>query len=100
MNHIEELEQKVAKFSLIVDELEPNMGYRALLDFWKEEVQGLDDTWQFIPEENGKQRMEARATKMAYMHLLNVIEYLKADIQNTNKIIADLKEKNLSDLSE
>ena len=99
MDHIQEMEDKINKFTMIVEELEPNAGYQALLEFWKEEVKGLDDTWQFIPEEDGKRRMEARATKMAYMHLFNILDYLKADITNTRRIVSELKEKNLSELS-
>lgn len=90
--NVQELKDKVAKFSFILSELEPNLGYQELLKFWKEEVASLDDTWQFIPEENAKARMEARATKMAYMHLFSILDYLKADIQNTNKIISELEE--------
>ena len=88
--NIAELKQKVEKFSFIISELEKNQGYNELIKFWKEEVQSLDDTWQFIPEENSKARMEARATKMAYLHLFSILDYLKADIQNTNKIISVL----------
>ena len=100
MDHIQEMEEKINKFTMIIEELEPNAGYQALLKFWAEEVKGLDDTWQFIPEEDGKRRMEARATKMAYMHLFNILEYLKSDVVNTRRIVTELKEKNLSELSE
>jgi len=36
--------------------------------------------------------MEARATKMAYSHIFNILEYLKADIVNTKRIVAELEE--------
>ena len=89
---IEELRSKLNEFNTIVNELEPNIGFQKLLKFWKDECQALDDTWQFIPEEDGKKRMEARATKMAYMHLNSILDYLKADISNTNRIISELEE--------
>jgi hypothetical protein len=91
--NIAELKRKVEDFTVIIQELEHNIGYDKLLKFWKEEVQALDDTWQFIPEEDGKKRMEARATKMAYMHLFSILDYLRADIENTNKIIGELEEQ-------
>lgn len=88
---IKEMQDKVNEFTTIINELEPNIGYQKLLKFWKEEVQALDDTWQFIPEEDGKKRMEARATKMAYMHLFGILDYLKADIENSKRIIEELE---------
>lgn len=89
--NIQELRDKINEFTVIVQELENNIGYRKLIDFWKEESKALDDTWQFIPEENAKQRMEARATKMAYLHLFSIMDYLKQDIINTKKIIEELE---------
>ncbi len=90
--NVQELRDKVSEFTTIIENLEHNIGYQKLISFWREEVKSLDDTWQFIPEENGKARMEARATKMAYMHLFSILDYLRADIENTNKIIGELEE--------
>lgn len=88
---IDEMRQHCNDFELILNDLSDNLGYKKLLEFWTKEIKALDDTWQWIPEEDAKRRMEARATKMAYMQLNNILDYVKADLEQSKKVLAEME---------
>jgi len=50
----------------------------------------IDDNWQNIPDGDIKLR-ELRVTKMAYMHLLNLKESYKIDLDNAQKELHKLQ---------
>jgi len=50
----------------------------------------IDDNWQNIPEGDNKLR-ELRVTKMAYMHLLNLKDSYKVDLDNAQKELYKLQ---------
>jgi hypothetical protein len=88
-------ESKCAKLKTIITELEKNPGWEALLDLVGEDVKALDDSWHWIPEAEASRRMEARATKMAYTHLLNIIEVCKDDLKRNLQLIEEIKSTEL-----
>jgi len=50
----------------------------------------IDDNWQSVPDGDNKLR-ELRVTKMAYMHLLNLKEGYKLDLDNAKKELYKLQ---------
>ena len=52
--------------------------------------QFIDDNWQSVPEGDNKLR-ELRVTKMAYIHLLNLKEGYKLDLDNAKKELHKLQ---------
>jgi hypothetical protein len=52
--------------------------------------QFIDDNWQNIPEDDNKLR-ELRVTKLAYMHLLNLRDSYKSDLDNAKKELEKLQ---------
>ena len=95
LQEIQTLEAKNAKLQLIISDLESNAGWNALLDLVKDDLKVLDDTWHWIPEEASARRMEARATKMAYSHLLNIIDICKDDLKRSLQLIEEIKSTEL-----
>lgn len=95
LQEVQILEAKNAKLQLIISDLEHNGGWNALLDLVKDDLKVLDDTWHWIPEEASARRMEARATKMAYAHLLNIIDICKDDLTRSLKLIEELKSETI-----
>ena len=79
----------------IVADLEYNVGFNKLVSMVAEEARNIDQCWHLIPEEAVGQRMQARANKMASEHLINILDYIKSDIENTKKVIAELKSDEL-----
>lgn len=92
---IDGLKDIVNRCQLILDCLEGNDGWLKVIDDFTAERQRLDDNWQFVNED--KQWIEWRATKMAVMKVLNILEDYKADkklaleeifkLENPDKII-------------
>jgi hypothetical protein len=72
-----------------------NAGWNALLDLVREDLKVLDDSWHWIPEEAASRRMEARATKMAYVHLTNIIDICKDDLKRSLQLIEEIKSTEL-----
>jgi hypothetical protein len=95
LQEVQSLEAKNAKLSLIISDLEGNAGWNALLDLVKDDLKVLDDTWHWIPEEASARRMEARATKMAYSHLLNILDICKDDLKRSLQLIEEIKSTEL-----
>lgn len=95
LQEIQTLEAKNVKLQTIISDLEQNAGWNALLDLVKDDLKVLDDTWHWIPEEAAARRMEARATKMAYSHLLNIIDICKDDLKRSLQLIEELKSTTL-----
>jgi hypothetical protein len=92
---IQTLEAKNDKLQLIISDLEGNGGWNGLLDLVRDDLKVLDDTWHWIPEEASARRMEARATKMAYTHLLNIIDICKDDLKRSKELIEEIKSTEL-----
>jgi hypothetical protein len=92
---IQTLEAKNEKLQLIISDLESNAGWKALLDLVREDLNVLDDTWHWIPEDAAARRMEARATKMAYVHLTNIIDICKDDLKRSLQLIEELKSEEI-----
>ena len=88
-------EAKISRLQTIVGDLEHSVGYKYLLELIQEEIKILDDTWQWIDEPDVKKRMEARATKMAYMHLVNLLDIVKDDLNRNIKVIEEIKSTEL-----
>jgi len=95
LQEIQTIEAKNAKLELIISDLEQNAGWKALLDLVKDDLKILDDTWHWIPEEASARRMEARATKMAYVHLTNIIDICKDDLKRSLQLIEEIKSTEL-----
>jgi hypothetical protein len=95
LQEIQTIEAKNAKLELIISDLEQNAGWKALLDLVKDDLKILDDTWHWIPEEASARRMEARATKMAYSHLLNILDICKDDLKRSLQLIEELKSETI-----
>lgn len=96
LQEIQTIEAKNEKLQLIISDLEHNRGWSALLDLVKEDLKVLDDTWHWIPEADAPRRMEARATKMAYTHLLNIIDICKDDLKRSLQVIEEIKSTELN----
>lgn len=92
-----EIRQQIEKLQYIISQLEGNDGWKKLLEIMKEQVVALDDSWHLIPVEDTKRLMEARAAKMAYGHILNWIEFAKADINKGFQTIEELQSDSMSD---
>jgi len=92
---VQVLEAKNNKLQLIISDLESNAGWNALLDLVREDLKVLDDSWHWIPEEAAARRMEARATKMAYSHLLNILDICKDDLKRSLQLIEELKSETI-----
>lgn len=95
LQEIQTIEAKNAKLQLIISDLEHNSGWNALLDLVKEDLKVLDDSWHWIPEEAAARRMEARATKMAYVHLTNILDICKDDLKRSLQLIEELKSETI-----
>lgn len=98
MDRLQEIqihEAKNAKLQTILADLENNTGYQYLLELISEDMKVLDDTWQWIDESEPKKRMEARATKMAYIHLKNLLDIVKDDLKKNLQLIEELKSTEL-----
>jgi len=91
LQEVQALEAKNSKLNLIITDLEHNSGWNALLDLVREDLRVLDDTWHWIPEADATRRMEARATKMAYVHLTNIIDICKDDLKRSLQLIEEIK---------
>ena len=95
LQEIQTIEAKNEKLQLIISDLETNSGWNALLDLVREDLKVLDDSWHWIPEEASARRMEARATKMAYVHLTNILDICKDDLKRSLQLIEELKSTTL-----
>jgi hypothetical protein len=95
LQEVQALEAKNSKLNLIITDLEHSSGWNALLDLVREDLKVLDDTWHWIPENDAARRMEARATKMAYVHLTNIIDICKDDLKRSLQLIEEIKSTEL-----
>jgi hypothetical protein len=78
-SRIDELQALINRCQLIVDNLEHNVGWEGVLEDFKRERQRLDDNWQFVTDK--EKWIEWRATKMAVIKVLNVVEDYKMDMK-------------------
>jgi hypothetical protein len=95
--YVAEIRTAIDKLQFIISQLDGNEGWKKLMDVFKEQVVALDDSWHLIPVEETKRFMEARAAKMAYSHILNWIEFAKADIEKGFQTIKELESDSMSD---
>ena len=92
-----ELKDGIDNLNFIISQLDGNDGWNRLMKLFSEHVKVLDDSWHLIPVEDTKQLAEARCSKMAYNHILNWIEYAKADIQKALQTIQELDSPDMED---
>jgi hypothetical protein len=78
-DRIEELNDITGRCQLILDNLEHNAGWELVIEDIEKERKRLDDNWQFVTEE--KQWIEWRATKMAVLKILNLMDDYKNDFK-------------------
>ena len=90
---IDDIRNHVGKLQYIINGLEGNDAYAKLVEILREQVLALDETWHLIPLDNTKQIMEARSAKMAYAHMINWIEFAKADVERGLKTIKEAEDK-------
>jgi hypothetical protein len=79
VDRIEELQRIINRSQLILDHLQNNVGWEMVLEDITKEKQRLDDNWQYETDE--KKWIEWRATKMAVIKILNVLNDYRMDIQ-------------------
>jgi len=72
---------------MVVDSLESNPGWLAVVDDFNEQRWRLDDTWQNVSDD--KAWFEYRVTKLAVMKVLNLVD----DYKNDMKVALDQKYK-------
>lgn len=73
------LQDVINRCQLIIDGLENNGAWLAVLEDFNEQRQRLDDTWQNVSDD--KAWYEYRITKLAVMKVLNLVEDYKSDMK-------------------
>ena len=74
---IEELEKKISKCNLVLENLGNNEAFKMVLSDFEENKKRIDENWHLITDD--KQLEQLRITKLAIMSLLNVLPSYEHD---------------------
>lgn len=86
-----ELISKIEKFSNIINGLESNSAFKALIEDFRKNIEIIDSSWHLIPLTDGLKLMELRVTKLAAVTLVNVLDGYKNDLNNATKMLTEIK---------
>ena len=86
----DKLTKRISECQEVLDHLDKCPAWGVITRDLGEFKQYIDDNWQNIPEGDNKLR-ELRVTKMAYIHLLNLKDSYKVDLDNAQKELSKLQ---------
>jgi len=76
--------KRIAECQEVLDHLDKCPAWNVITRDLENFKKYIDDNWQNIPESDNRLK-ELRVTKMAYMHLLNLKDSYKVDLENAQK---------------
>lgn len=82
--------KRISECQKVLDHLENCPAWEVIQNDLTAQRQYIDDNWQNIGEGDDKLK-ELRVTKLAYMHLLNLKEKYKLDLENSQKELYKLQ---------
>jgi len=95
VDSINETKLKRSQFQLIVNNLENNAGWIELLKIFEDNLNSIDDGWQYLNPHNPddlSKLQDYRITKMAYLSLINALDNVKADLATTDQLLKELEQ--------
>lgn len=84
----DELVRRIEDCQVVVGEIESNPAWKILMKDIQMERVRLDDNWQNFSDKDKFE--QARIIKLSIMHLINVVEKYKYDLESCQKELATL----------
>lgn len=88
-DYINDYQQQINKFTVILNDLEGNTGFDMLMEALKDECAAFDQTWHLITKPDELQN--ARVVKLAYNLVTDLLVRVKLEKQKCEQAIQELE---------
>lgn len=88
MAYVAQLEAKIANMELIIQGLDGNPAFEALLEVYKQQIMFADSQWQILTDE--KQLNERRIEKLSAMAIVSVIQNMKEELKQDKQQLLEI----------